>query len=73
MDHDNKMCPLCRTPFISEDLQESFNERLWAASSIRDFYDDYSSPITALGKNVFSHLFGVITRNKLSIYSPKQQ
>ncbi|KAM7531323.1 hypothetical protein LguiB_034733 [Lonicera macranthoides] len=48
MDHDQKTCPLCRTPFIPEDLQESFNERLWAVSGIGDFYDDYSSPITGL-------------------------
>jgi RING-H2 zinc finger protein RHA1 len=47
MDHDQKTCPLCRTPFVPDDLQESFNERLWAASGIADYYDDYS-PITGL-------------------------
>lgn len=46
MDHDQNTCPLCRTQFIPEDLQESFNERLWIASGISDFYGDYS-PITA--------------------------
>ncbi|KAK4435383.1 Brassinosteroid-responsive RING protein 1 [Sesamum alatum] len=45
MDHDQKTCPLCRTQFIPEDMQESFNERLWVASGISDLYGDYS-PIT---------------------------
>ncbi|KAJ9555133.1 hypothetical protein OSB04_009747 [Centaurea solstitialis] len=35
-------CPLCRTPFIPDDLQDSFNERLWAASGIADYYGDSS-------------------------------
>ncbi|CAK9156599.1 unnamed protein product [Ilex paraguariensis] len=38
MDHNQDTCPLCRTPFIPDDLQEAFNERLWAASGIGDFY-----------------------------------
>ncbi|MFS7941885.1 putative transcription factor C2H2 family [Helianthus anomalus] len=38
MDHDQKTCPLCRSPFISVDLQDSFNERLWAGSGIGDYY-----------------------------------
>ncbi|KAL8101876.1 brassinosteroid-responsive RING protein 1-like [Apium graveolens] len=37
MDHEHRTCPLCRTPFISEDMQEAFNERLWTASGISDF------------------------------------
>ncbi|KAL3498885.1 hypothetical protein ACH5RR_041617 [Cinchona calisaya] len=45
MDHDQKTCPLCRTPFIPEDMQDAFNERLWLASGISDFYGEYS-PIT---------------------------
>nr|GME06717.1 E3 ubiquitin-protein ligase RHA1B-like [Ipomoea batatas] len=49
MDHDQKTCPLCRTPFIPEDMQESFNERLWLASGISDFYGDY--PTVAAGVN----------------------
>ncbi|XP_071730714.1 brassinosteroid-responsive RING protein 1-like [Rutidosis leptorrhynchoides] len=40
MDHDRKTCPLCRTPFIPEDLQHSINERLWADSGIAEYYDD---------------------------------
>ncbi|KAM1294685.1 hypothetical protein ACFX13_014980 [Malus domestica] len=40
--YDQKTCPLCRTPFISEDMQGDFNERLWAATGIPDFYGDYS-------------------------------
>ncbi|KAM3321713.1 brassinosteroid-responsive RING protein 1 [Capsicum chacoense] len=46
MDHDQKTCPLCRTPFIPDDMQESFNERLWLASGISDFYGEYS-PVAA--------------------------
>lgn len=42
MDHDRKTCPLCRITFINDDLQESFNERLWAASGIDDYYGDLS-------------------------------
>lgn len=45
MDHDQKTCPLCRTQFIPEDMQEAFNERLWVASGISDLYGEYS-PIT---------------------------
>ncbi|GAB4857414.1 Homeobox protein B-H1 [Ancistrocladus abbreviatus] len=45
MDHDQKTCPLCRTPFVPDDMQEAFNERLWAASGIPDFYGEFS-PIT---------------------------
>ncbi|KAL6549942.1 Homeobox protein B-H1 [Orobanche minor] len=45
MDHDQKTCPLCRTQFIPEDMQEAFNEKLWLASGISDFYGEYS-PIT---------------------------
>ncbi|KAG9158515.1 hypothetical protein Leryth_016167 [Lithospermum erythrorhizon] len=41
--HDQKTCPLCRAPFISEDMQETFNERLWVASGISEFYGDYSA------------------------------
>ncbi|KAF8379555.1 hypothetical protein HHK36_028995 [Tetracentron sinense] len=43
MDHDQKTCPLCRTPFIPDEMQEAFNERLWAASGIPDFYGEYSA------------------------------
>ncbi|CAA0820485.1 brassinosteroid-responsive RING-H2 [Striga hermonthica] len=46
MDHDQKTCPLCRTQFVPEDMQEAFNEKLWLASGILDFHGDYS-PITA--------------------------
>ncbi|KAM7491427.1 hypothetical protein LguiA_034348 [Lonicera macranthoides] len=47
MDHDRNTCPLCRSPFIADDLQDSFNERLWAASGIGELYGEYS-PITGL-------------------------
>jgi len=42
MEYDQITCPLCRTPVIPDDMQESFNERLWAASGIPDFYGEYS-------------------------------
>ncbi|KAL3517192.1 hypothetical protein ACH5RR_024094 [Cinchona calisaya] len=44
MDHDQKTCPLCRTPFVPRHLEDEFNQRLWAASSASgssfDFYND---------------------------------
>ncbi|MBA0680225.1 hypothetical protein Goari_011936, partial [Gossypium aridum] len=43
MDHDKKTCPLCRTSFVPDELQDEFNQRLWAASGIADFYGEYSS------------------------------
>ncbi|CAL1400981.1 unnamed protein product [Linum trigynum] len=42
MGYDRKTCPLCRTPVIPEDMQESFNEKFWAASGIPDFYGEFS-------------------------------
>ncbi|KAK9072907.1 hypothetical protein SSX86_009343 [Deinandra increscens subsp. villosa] len=45
MDHDRKTCPLCRTLFVPDDLQDSFNERLWAASGIADYYGE--SPVVS--------------------------
>ncbi|KAE8665801.1 hypothetical protein F3Y22_tig00112528pilonHSYRG00030 [Hibiscus syriacus] len=29
VDHDQKTCPLCRTPFVPDELQGEFNQRLW--------------------------------------------
>ncbi|GMI98419.1 brassinosteroid-responsive RING-H2 [Hibiscus trionum] len=43
MDHDQKTCPLCRTPFVPEELQEEFNRRLWAASGVGDLHSEYIS------------------------------
>ncbi|XP_004298823.1 PREDICTED: E3 ubiquitin-protein ligase RHA1B [Fragaria vesca subsp. vesca] len=43
--YDQKTCPLCRTPFIPEDMQGAFNERLWEASGIPDFYGDFPHAI----------------------------
>ncbi|PSS24273.1 E3 ubiquitin-protein like [Actinidia chinensis var. chinensis] len=43
MDHDRNTCPLCRTPFVPHDLQDEFNQRLWAASGVSDFNSDFSS------------------------------
>ncbi|GLT67879.1 hypothetical protein SLA2020_401550 [Shorea laevis] len=47
MGYDQKTCPLCRMPFVPDDMQETFNERLWAAAGIPEFYGDYSQ-ISAL-------------------------
>ncbi|XVF80107.1 hypothetical protein PTKIN_Ptkin15bG0043900 [Pterospermum kingtungense] len=43
MDHDQQTCPLCRTPFVPDELQDKFNQRLWAAFGVGDFYSEYSS------------------------------
>jgi|UniRef100_A0A2N9FWN9 RING-H2 zinc finger protein RHA1 len=48
MGYEQKTCPLCRTPFIPDDMQGAFNERLWAASGIPEFYGDYYSHLTGL-------------------------
>ncbi|XP_073029348.1 brassinosteroid-responsive RING protein 1-like [Primulina eburnea] len=48
MDHDQKTCPLCRTQLIPEDMQEAFNERLWAASGVSDIYGENSAIATGL-------------------------
>lgn len=37
IDHEHKTCPLCRTPFITDDMQEALDEKLWAAS-VSEFY-----------------------------------
>lgn len=47
MGYDQKTCPLCRTPFLKDDIQGTINERFWAASGIPDFYSEYSQ-ITGL-------------------------
>ncbi|XP_027343965.1 E3 ubiquitin-protein ligase RHA1B [Abrus precatorius] len=41
MGYDQRTCPLCRTPFVPEDMQALFNQRLWAASGIPEFYLQY--------------------------------
>ncbi|BAT97973.1 hypothetical protein LR48_Vigan543s002200 [Vigna angularis] len=43
IDHDQKTCPLCRTPFVPDDMLDDYNQRLWAASGINEFYSDYTS------------------------------
>ncbi|WOG81267.1 hypothetical protein DCAR_0100413 [Daucus carota subsp. sativus] len=30
MDNEQMTCPLCRTPFISDDMQEALNVKLWS-------------------------------------------
>ncbi|KAK7394737.1 hypothetical protein VNO78_15274 [Psophocarpus tetragonolobus] len=43
IDHDQKTCPLCRTPFVPHHKLDEYNQRLWAASGISHFYqDDYT-------------------------------
>ncbi|OIT35814.1 PREDICTED: E3 ubiquitin-protein ligase RHA1B-like [Nicotiana attenuata] len=48
MDHDQMTCPLCRAVFVPEDMMEVFNEKLWLASGVSDFYDEYSSVAAGL-------------------------
>ncbi|XP_027336742.1 E3 ubiquitin-protein ligase RHA1B-like [Abrus precatorius] len=43
IDHDQKTCPLCRTPFVPDDMLDDYNQRLWAASGVTEFYADYTS------------------------------
>ncbi|KAM7261119.1 hypothetical protein ACFE04_026594 [Oxalis oulophora] len=44
MDHDQKNCPLCRTPFVPHQMQHEFNQRLLAATgNANDFDTDYTS------------------------------
>ncbi|TKY63950.1 E3 ubiquitin-protein ligase RHA1B [Spatholobus suberectus] len=43
IDHDQKTCPLCRTPFVPDDMLDDYNQRLWAASGVNEFYADYAS------------------------------
>ncbi|XP_038979435.1 E3 ubiquitin-protein ligase RHA1B-like [Phoenix dactylifera] len=44
MEHDQRTCPLCRTPLIPEEMQDSLSDRLWAAAGVPDsFYDYYYS------------------------------
>ncbi|KAL5747531.1 hypothetical protein ACOSQ2_024828 [Xanthoceras sorbifolium] len=48
MGYDQKTCPLCRTPLIPDDMQDTFNDQLWAAASIPEFYDGDYSQVTDL-------------------------
>lgn len=45
MDHDQKTCPLCRMPFVPDEMSDEFNQRLWASESEvhHDFYSEYTS------------------------------
>ncbi|KAJ6829845.1 putative RING-H2 zinc finger protein RHA1a [Iris pallida] len=38
MDHDQRTCPLCRTPLIPDEMQDAFNERIWAAAGLPDSF-----------------------------------
>ncbi|XP_055821851.1 brassinosteroid-responsive RING protein 1-like [Solanum dulcamara] len=40
MDHDQKTCPLCRKEFIPEDMMGIFNEKLWLAFGVSNFYEE---------------------------------
>ncbi|GAV79472.1 zf-RING_2 domain-containing protein [Cephalotus follicularis] len=45
MDHDQTTCPLCRTPFVPDEMQDEFNQRLFAATGLinTDSYSEFSS------------------------------
>ncbi|XP_010545532.1 PREDICTED: E3 ubiquitin-protein ligase RHA1B-like [Tarenaya hassleriana] len=36
MGYNQMTCPLCRTQFIPDDLQEAFNQRIWSESGVSD-------------------------------------
>ncbi|MED6112511.1 hypothetical protein PIB30_062398 [Stylosanthes scabra] len=40
MDHDQRTCPLCRTPFVPDHKVNEYNQRLWEASGATEFYAD---------------------------------
>ncbi|CAN1178372.1 Brassinosteroid-responsive RING protein 1 [Linum perenne] len=42
MGYDRRTCPMCRTAVIPEDMQESFNDKFWAASGIPELYGELS-------------------------------
>ncbi|KAK2353713.1 brassinosteroid-responsive RING protein [Trifolium repens] len=45
IDLDMKTCPLCRTGFVPDDMIDDYNQRLWVASGVSEFYSyaDYTS------------------------------
>ncbi|KAE9595495.1 hypothetical protein Lal_00030699 [Lupinus albus] len=43
IDYDQKSCPLCRIPFVPDDMIDDFNQRLWVASGGTEFYAGYTS------------------------------
>ncbi|MED6215897.1 hypothetical protein PIB30_002585 [Stylosanthes scabra] len=45
IDHDQKTCPLCRTSFVPDEMVDLYNQRLWAASGVSEFYVDYTSSL----------------------------
>ncbi|MED6188088.1 hypothetical protein PIB30_082660 [Stylosanthes scabra] len=45
IDHDQKTCPLCRTSFVPDEMVDQYNQRLWAASGLSEFYVDYTSSL----------------------------
>lgn len=47
VEHDQRTCPLCRTPLVPDELRDDFNDRLWAAAALPDsstyaYYSEYS-------------------------------
>lgn len=55
-EHDQRTCPLCRTPLVPDDLRDAFDQRLWAAAGVPDashflspsYYDDDTGDLNAL-------------------------
>lgn len=48
IDHYQKTWPLCRTPFVPDYMLDDFNQRLWAASGVAEFYGDLTSSFWSL-------------------------
>ncbi|KAF8027648.1 hypothetical protein BT93_E0529 [Corymbia citriodora subsp. variegata] len=41
MGYVRKTCPLCRAPVVPDEAEGWIDERLWAASGVPEFYEDY--------------------------------
>ncbi|XP_009392246.2 brassinosteroid-responsive RING protein 1-like [Musa acuminata AAA Group] len=42
LEHDQRTCPLCRTPLVPEEMQVAIDDQMWAAAAVPDsYYDDF--------------------------------
>ncbi|KAK8958069.1 RING-H2 finger protein ATL43 [Platanthera zijinensis] len=44
VEHDQRICPLCRTLLVPEEMQEAFNLRIWAHAEV--FYSDVADDLS---------------------------
>ncbi|RWW67855.1 hypothetical protein BHE74_00024659 [Ensete ventricosum] len=49
LEHDQRTCPLCRTPLVPEEMQVAIDDQMWAAAGVPDSYydDDFSFPLAS--------------------------